>query len=166
MAGSVNKVILVGNVGKDPVIRTLGASGDRVATFSLATSETWRDKQTGERKEKTEWHNVAVFNENIVKVVENYVKKGSSLYVEGQLTHRKYTDNSGVEKYMTEVVISRFKGELTLLGGRGEGGGASRGGDYDRGGQADDYGSGFSSGPKNRSSAPKESFDLDDEIPF
>jgi single-strand DNA-binding protein len=173
MAGSVNKVILVGNLGKDPVIRSLGASGDRVATFSLATSENWRDKASGERREKTEWHNIAIFNENIVKVVENYLKKGSKVYVEGQLQTRKYTDNTGAEKYMTEVVVSRFKGELTMLEGRnagGEsadygGGGESFGGGGGGGGRG---GGGFQQGPANRGSGPRENFpaDLDDEIPF
>lgn len=114
--GSVNKVILVGNVGKDPEIRTLN-SGERVANLSLATSESWRDKATGEKKEKTEWHRVTVFNDNIVKVIENYVKKGSTLYVEGALVTRKYEQNA-VEKYATEVVIQKFRGELTLLGGK------------------------------------------------
>jgi len=158
MAGSVNKVILVGNLGRDPEIRSLN-SGERVANLSLATSETWRDKATGERKEKTEWHRVVVFNDNIVKVCENYLKKGSTVYVEGQLQTRKWTDQQGVEKYSTEVVIQKFKGELTMLGGRGDGGGASRGGD-------DDYSSGFSTGGANKPSGPRESYDLNDDIPF
>ena len=119
MAGSVNKVILVGNLGKDPEIRTLN-NGDRVANLSLATSESWRDKSSGERKEKTEWHRVVIFNDNIVKVAENYLKKGSTVYVEGQLSTRKYEQN-GVEKYTTEVVIQRFGGNLTMLGGRADG---------------------------------------------
>lgn len=171
MAGSVNKVILVGNLGKDPVIRSMG-SGDRVATFSLATSENWRDKTSGERKEKTQWHNIAVFNENIVKVVENYVKKGSKVYIEGQLESRKYTDKDGVEKYMTEVVINRFKGELTMLDGRsaeGGGEGAYSGGDAHGGEGRGGGGSGFNQGPtRGGGSGPRESFpaDLDDEIPF
>jgi len=156
MAGSVNKVILVGNLGKDPEIRTLN-NGDRVANLSLATSETWRDKSTGERKEKTEWHRVVIFNDNIVKVCENYLKKGSTVYVEGQLSTRKYEQN-GVEKYTTEVVIQRFGGNLTMLGGRGDGGGAGR--------SDDDYSSGFSTGGANRPSGPKESYDLNDDIPF
>jgi single-strand DNA-binding protein len=156
MAGSVNKVILVGNLGKDPEIRTLN-NGDRVANLSLATSETWRDKSTGERKEKTEWHRVVIFNDNIVKVAENYLKKGSTVYVEGQLTTRKYEQN-GVEKYTTEVVIQRFNGQLTMLGGRGDGGGAGR--------SDDDYSSGFSTGGANKPSGPKESYDLNDDIPF
>jgi single-strand DNA-binding protein len=121
MAGSVNKVILIGNLGKDPQVRSLN-SGEKVVNFSLATSETWRDKATGERKEKTEWHNVVVFNENIGKVVEQYRKKGTKVYVEGQLQTRKWTDQSGVEKYTTEVVLQRFRGELTLLDSRGGGG--------------------------------------------
>jgi len=158
MAGSVNKVILVGNLGRDPEIRSLN-SGERVANLSLATSETWRDKATGERKEKTEWHRVVIFNDNIVKVCENYLKKGSTVYVEGQLQTRKWTDQQGVEKYSTEVVIQKFKGELTMLGGRGDGGGASRGGD-------DDYSSGFSTGGANKPSGPRESYDLNDDIPF
>ena len=121
MAGSVNKVIVVGNLGRDPEIRAM-PNGDRVANLSVATSETWKDKSSGERKEKTEWHRVTIFNDNIVKVVEQYVKKGSTVYIEGQLQTRKWTDQQGVEKYSTEIVISRFKGELTMLGGRSEGG--------------------------------------------
>lgn len=160
MAGSVNKVILIGNLGKDPEIRTLN-SGDRVCNLRIATSETWRDKATGERKEKTEWHQVVIFNENIVKVCENYLKKGSTVYVEGSLTTRKYTDQQGIEKYTTEVVIQRFNGNLTMLGGRGDGGGSGGGGRSD-----DDYGSGFSSGGQSRPSGPKESYDLNDDIPF
>ncbi|MDO8379496.1 single-stranded DNA-binding protein [Phenylobacterium sp.] len=161
MAGSVNKVILVGNLGADPEIRSLG-SGDRVANLRIATSETWRDKSSGERKEKTEWHRVVIFNENLVKVAENYLKKGSKVYIEGSIQTRKWTDQSGVEKFSTEIVLQKFRGELTMLDGRGdaerdEGGGY---GASDRGG--------FSSGPRAQSSAPREDFsaDLDDEIPF
>lgn len=117
MAGSVNKVIIVGNLGRDPEIRSM-PNGDRVANLSVATSETWKDKASGERKEKTEWHRVTIFNDNIVKVVESYVKKGSTVYIEGALQTRKWTDQSGVEKYSTEIVVSRFKGELTMLGGK------------------------------------------------
>ncbi len=160
MAGSVNKVILVGNLGRDPEIRTLN-SGDRVANLRIATSETWRDKSTGERKEKTEWHSVVIFNDNIVKVVENYLKKGSTVYIEGSLQTRKWTDQAGVEKYSTEVVLQKFRGELTMLGGRNEGAGS--GGGYASG---DDYGSGMTSGAPAKASGPKESFELDDEIPF
>jgi single-strand DNA-binding protein len=160
MAGSVNKVILIGNLGKDPEIRSL-SSGERVCNLSLATSEQWRDKSSGERKEKTEWHRVVIFNDNIIKVAENYLKKGSTVYIEGTLQTRKWTDQSGVEKYSTEVVVGKFKGELTMLGGRNDsaGGGASRGGD-------DDYSSGFSTGGANKPSGPKESYDLNDDIPF
>ena len=120
MAGSVNKVILIGNLGKDPKVANLN-SGDRVVSFTLATSETWKDKNTGERKERTEWHNVVIFNENIGKIAEQYCKKGSKVYVEGQIQSRKYTDQSGVEKYITEIVLTRFRGELTLLDSRNSG---------------------------------------------
>ena len=164
-AGSVNKVILVGNLGRDPEIRSLN-NGDRVANLRIATSETWRDKATGERKEKTEWHSVVIFNDNIVKVAENYLKKGSTVYVEGALQTRKWTDQQGVEKYSTEIVIQRFNGQLTMLGGRSDsqGGGGDRGG-YG-GGRDDDYSSGFSTGGANKPSGPKESYDLNDDIPF
>ena len=160
MAGSVNKVILVGNLGRDPEIRTLN-SGDRVANLRIATSETWRDKATDERKEKTEWHQVVIFNENIVKVAENYLKKGSTVYVEGSLQTRKWTDQQGVEKYSTEIVLQRFRGELTMIGGRGEGA-SSGGGDY---GSSSDF---QPSGGRTQGTGPRESFsaDLDDEIPF
>jgi len=120
MAGSVNKVILVGNLGKDPEVRRLN-SGDQVVSFTLATSENWRDKNSGERKERTEWHNVVIFNENLGKVVEQYCKKGSKVYVEGQLQTRKWQDKDGNDRYTTEVVLQRFRGELTLLDSRGGG---------------------------------------------
>ena len=170
MAGSVNKVIIVGNLGRDPEIRTLN-SGDRVANLRIATSETWRDKASGERKEKTEWHSVVIFNENIVKVAEQYLKKGSTVYVEGSLQTRKYTDAQGIEKYSTEIVLQRFNGNLTMLGGRSEGGsgggyGGGQGGGGYGGGRDDSYDSGFSSGGANRPSGPKESYDLNDDIPF
>jgi single-strand DNA-binding protein len=159
MAGSVNKVILVGNLGKDPEVRRLN-SGEPVVNLSVATSESWRDKQSGERKEKTEWHRVVIFNENLAKVAEQYLKKGSKVYIEGQLQTRKYQDSSGAEKYTTEVVLQRFRGELTMLDGKGEGGGKSY----------DDDGGGFTSkaGSKRTSEGPRENFnqDLDDEIPF
>ena len=160
MAGSVNKVILIGNLGADPEIRSLG-SGDRVANLRVATSETWRDRTSGERKEKTEWHRVVVFNENIVKVCENYLKKGAKVYIEGSIQTRKWSDQSGVEKFSTEIVLQKFRGELTMLDGRG--GDAEQGGGYAGGGDR-----GFSSGPRQQSSAPREEFshDLDDEIPF
>lgn len=168
MAGSVNKVILIGNLGKDPEIRTLN-SGDRVANLRIATSEQWRDKASGERKEKTEWHQVVVFNENIVKVAENYLKKGSTVYIEGSLQTRKYTDAQGVEKYSTEIVLQRFNGQLTMLGGRNDSQGGGQGGGYGGGGGGrndDDYSSGFSTGGANKPSGPKESYDLNDDIPF
>jgi single-strand DNA-binding protein len=162
MAGSVNKVILVGNLGRDPEIRSM-PNGDRIANLSIATSEQWRDKASGERKEKTEWHRVVIFNDNIVKVVENYVKKGSTVYIEGALQTRKWTDPQGVEKYSTEIVVGKFKGELTMLGGR-DGAGASQGAGGGRG--DDDYSSGFSTGGANKPSGPRESYDLNDDIPF
>jgi single-strand DNA-binding protein len=167
MAGSVNKVILIGNLGRDPEIRSM-PNGDRIANLSIATSEQWRDKASGERKEKTEWHRVVIFNDNIVKVVENYVKKGTTVYIEGALQTRKWTDQQGVEKYSTEIVVGRFKGELTLLGGRGDG--AGQGGGYGGGSGGrpndDDYSSGFSTGGANKPSGPRESYDLNDDIPF
>ncbi|MGH6994028.1 MAG: single-stranded DNA-binding protein [Caulobacteraceae bacterium] len=153
MAGSVNKVILVGNLGRDPEIRSLN-SGDRVANLSVATSESWRDRSSGERKERTEWHRVVIFNDNLVKVAENYLRKGAKVYIEGALQTRKYQDQSGVEKYSTEVVLQKFRGELTMLDGRGDG----------EGGRESDFGA----GARISGTAPKESFtaDLDDEIPF
>jgi single-strand DNA-binding protein len=117
MAGSVNKVILVGNLGKDPEVRRLG-NGDPVVNLSVATSETWRDKTSGERKEKTEWHRVVIFNQNIAKTAEQYLRKGSKVYLEGQIQTRKWTDQAGVEKYSTEIVIQNFRGELVMLDGR------------------------------------------------
>jgi single-strand DNA-binding protein len=156
MAG-VNKVILVGNLGKDPVVRSSN-DGSKIVSFSVATSETWRDKASGERKEKTEWHNVVIFNENLGKVAEQYLRKGSKCYLEGQLQTRKWTDKEGVEKYTTEVVLSRFRGELTLLDSRSEGGGGSGGGDY-----GSSSGGGRSAGG---SSAPSRDADFDDDIPF
>lgn len=174
MAGSVNKVILVGNLGKDPEIRTLN-SGDRVANLTIATSETWRDRASGERKERTEWHRVVIFNDNLVKVAEQYLKKGSSVYLEGALQTRKWTDQQGVEKYSTEVVLQKFRGELTMLGGRaGAGGGedadygGGSGGGYGGGGQGGSGGGFGGGGQRSQPSGPRESFsaDLDDEIPF
>jgi single-strand DNA-binding protein len=161
MAGSVNKVILVGNLGRDPEIRNT-QDGTKVANLSLATSENWRDKNTGERKERTEWHRVVVFNERLVDVIEKYVKKGSKLYIEGALQTRKWTDNTGAEKYTTEVVLQRFRGELTMLdGARGGGGGIG-------GSSPDDMGSGGSGsgGGGMGGSRGGGSSDLDDEIPF
>src|SRR5450631_420425 len=140
MAGSVNKVILVGNLGRDPEVRTVG-DGARVVSFSIATADTWKDKATGERKEKTEWHNVVIFNENLGKIAEQYCKKGAKIYIEGQLQTREFTDKEGNQRKTTEVVLQRFRGELTLLDSRnsrggeaGEGsyGGASSGGGFGR----------------------------------
>jgi len=147
MAGSVNKVILVGNLGRDPEIRST-QDGQRIANLSLATSESWRDKNTGERREKTEWHRVVIFNERIVDVAEKFLRKGSKVYVEGALQTRKWTDQSGQEKFSTEVVLQKFRGELTMLDGRG--GEAER----DEGG----YSGGFSSGPRQQSSGTREDF--------
>lgn len=168
MAGSVNKVILVGNVGQDPEVRQF-QNGGQVASFSLATSETWRDKASGERKERTEWHRVSVFSEGLVRVVRDYVKKGAKLYIEGQLETRKWQDKDGQDRYTTEVVLRGFNSQLTMLDGRGEGGG-SGGGGRDSGGYSGGGGgySGGGGGGRQQPSGPRESFnqDLDDEIPF
>ncbi len=168
MAGSVNKVILVGNLGRDPEIRST-QDGTRIANLSLATSESWRDRNSGERKERTEWHRVVVFNDKLVEVVEKYLKKGSKIYVEGALQTRKWTDQSGTEKYSTEVVLQRFRGELTMLDGRGEGGGSGGGYDQDEGSSGGGFGSGGSGGGGGGGSRPERrppGPDLDDEIPF
>jgi single-strand DNA-binding protein len=151
MAGSVNKVILVGNLGKDPEVRRM-QSGDPVVNLSVATSETWRDKASGERKEKTEWHRVVIFNKNLAEVAEKYLRKGAKVYVEGSLQTRKWTDKDGQEKYSTEVVLQNFRGELTMLDSKGEGGGGGR----------SSYGGGGGDGP----SSFDRSSDMDDEIPF
>lgn len=186
MAGSVNKVILIGNVGADPEIRRT-QSGTPIANLRIATSETWRDRASGERREKTEWHSVVVFNEGLCKVVEQYVKKGAKLYIEGALQTRKWQDKDGNDRYSTEVVLQGFNSTLTMLDGRGEGGGGgSRGGDFGGGagggsfGGYDDYGSGGAPSGGGRS-APQRgggaasggnqgggSFprDMDDDIPF
>ncbi len=169
MAGSVNKVILVGNLGRDPETRRM-PSGDPMVSFSVATSETWRDKATGERKERTEWHNVVIFNENLARIAEQYLKKGSKVYLEGQLQTREYTDKDGNQRKATEVVLQRFRGELTLLDGRGQGGDDQVGyGGASTGGGRGDYGR---SAPMERRPAPagggggRGSADLDDDIPF
>jgi single-strand DNA-binding protein len=165
MAGSVNKVILVGNLGRDPEIRST-QDGMRIANLSVATSESWRDKSSGERKERTEWHRVVIFNEKLVEVVEKYLKKGAKVYVEGALQTRKWTDNSGQERYSTEVVLQRYRGELTMLDGRSGGGG---GGGYADDAPAEEYATASASAS---ASAPARSErrppvqDLDDEIPF
>lgn len=179
MAGSVNKVILIGNLGADPEIRRT-QDGRPIANLRIATSESWRDKNSGERKEKTEWHQVVIFNEGLCKVAEQYLKKGSTVYVEGQLQTRKWQDQNGNDRYSTEVVLQGFNGNLTMLGGRGDGGGASRGGNdfggesYGGGGYDGGYGSpapsrgGSSGGASRGGSAPSGGFsrDLDDDIPF
>ncbi|MFI4986677.1 MAG: single-stranded DNA-binding protein [Alphaproteobacteria bacterium] len=162
MAGSVNKVILVGNLGRDPEVRRTQA-GDAIVHLSVATSENWRDKASGERREKTEWHRVVIFNDRLGEVAQKYLKKGSKVYLEGQLQSRKWTDQSGQEKYTTEVVLQRFRGELTLLD--------SRGSADDGGGSGEDRGGGSGPGPsggESGGSAPRGggSGDLDDEIPF
>lgn len=156
----LNKVMLIGRLGKDPEIRSTN-SGARIASFSIATSETWRDKQSGERKEKVSWHNVVIFNENLAKVVEQYTRKGSQIYVEGSLQTRKYDDNQGITRYVTEVVLQNFNGTITLLDSKRDGDGGGGGGDY--GAQ-----SGASYGGRNHPSGPRESFaaDLDGDIPF
>ena len=160
MSGSVNKVILVGNLGRDPEIRSLN-NGGRVANMSVATSDRWRDRQTGEQRERTEWHRVVVFDDKLVEIVEKYVRKGQKVYLEGEIQTRKWSDQSGQERYTTEVVLQRFRGQLTMLGGRGEGdggfGGESSAGDYDRGAPAGGGDMGEASGP---------GADLDDDIPF
>jgi single-strand DNA-binding protein len=158
MAGSVNKVILIGNLGKDPEIKTMG-NGDRLANLRIATSESWRDKMSGEKREKTEWHTVVVFNDNIVKVVESYCKKGSKVYIEGSLQTRKWQDQSGAERYSTEVVIQRYNGNLTLLDGRGDSGGGMS---MDDGGY--DERPAVSSGGGRKPAPVRE--DIDDEVPF
>ena len=151
MAGSVNKVILVGNLGKDPEVRRM-TSGEPIVNLSIATSESWRDKASGERKEKTEWHRVVIFNENLVKVAKQYLKKGSKVYLEGQLQTRKWTDKDGAEKYSTEVVLQNFRGELTMLDGRSGGGEGGAGGGGARG--------------AGEAPASFQRDEMDDEIPF
>ncbi|MFO1184134.1 MAG: single-stranded DNA-binding protein [Bauldia sp.] len=166
MAGSVNKVILVGNLGKDPEVRRLN-SGSAVVNLRIATSENWRDKTTGERQERTEWHSVVIFNENLAKIAEQYLKKGSKVYVEGQLQTRKWTDQSGQERYTTEVVLQRFRGELTLLDGRGgdrsEMAEVSGGGDF---GRSSPMEGGRAKAAVGASSGGGRKDDLDDDIPF
>jgi single-strand DNA-binding protein len=168
MAGSVNKVILVGNLGRDPEVRQT-QNNQKVVNLRIATSERWRDRQSGENRERTEWHSVVIFNENLADIAERYLRKGSSVYVEGQLQTRKWTDQSGQERYTTEVVLSRFRGELTLLGGRGEAGG-DPGHDYgDESGMGGAQRSAPARGPgggQGRSKPATLADDLDDDIPF
>ena len=132
MAGSVNKVILVGNLGRDPETRTF-PSGGKVVNLRIATSEKWRDRNSGESRERTEWHSVAIYNENLGRIAEQYLRKGSKVYLEGQLETRKWQDQNGQDRYTTEIALRPYRGELTLLDGRGEGGGSGGGGGYDRG---------------------------------
>lgn len=169
MAGSVNKVILVGNLGRDPEVRTF-SNGGKVCNLRIATSETWRDKATGERKERTEWHSVAILNENLAKIAEQYLRKGSKVYVEGQLETRKWQDQSGQDRYTTEVVLRPFRGELTLLDGRDGGGQGGGGGGYRGGAQGGGYDEGpsYGGGAGGGGAAPASGgrADFDDEIPF
>ncbi|MCZ8374353.1 MAG: single-stranded DNA-binding protein [Beijerinckiaceae bacterium] len=166
MAGSVNKVILVGNLGRDPETRRL-ANGDPVVNLRIATSESWRDKQSGERREKTEWHSVVIFNENLAKVAEQYLRKGSKVYVEGQLQTREWQDKDGQKRYSTEIVLQRYRGELTLLDGREGGGSAPREVDDMGGGySAPRMGSGGGGGGGARPSGGGGRPDMDDDIPF
>ncbi|MCF6111157.1 MULTISPECIES: single-stranded DNA-binding protein [Mesorhizobium] len=172
MAGSVNKVILVGNLGADPEIRRLN-SGEPVVNIRVATSESWRDKTSGERKEKTEWHNVVIFNEQLAKVAEQYLKKGAKVYVEGQLQTRKWQDQTGNDRYTTEIVLQKFRGELQMLDARGQGeggqvgsyagGGSSRGSDFGQSGPGENLNRGGGGGNKGGGGSSRE---LDDEIPF
>ena len=165
MAGSVNKVILIGNLGRDPEVRTF-QNGGKVVNLRLATSEQWKDRNTGERRERTEWHSVAIFNEPIGRIAEQYLRKGSTVYIEGQLETRKWQDQSGQDRYSTEVVVRPYTGNMTLLGGRGEGGGGGGGGSDDYGGGRS-YGGGGDGGGGRQGGYSGPSSDLeDDEIPF
>jgi single-strand DNA-binding protein len=169
MAGSVNKVILVGNLGRDPEVKSM-QDGRSLVNMSVATSETWRDRNSGERKERTEWHRVVIFNDKLAEVAQKFLKKGAKVYLEGQLTTRKWTDQSGQERYTTEVVVPRFGGTLTMLDGRGGGEGGGMGGG---GGMDDDYGGGMGGGGMSSGggggggrAAPRGKAELDDDIPF
>jgi single-strand DNA-binding protein len=188
MAGSVNKVIIVGNLGRDPEVRSF-QNGGKVVNLRIATSETWRDRNSGERKERTEWHSVAIFSEPLAKIAEQYLRKGSKVYIEGQLETRKWQDQSGQDRYTTEIVLRPYRGELTLLDGRGEGGGSGGGGYDDQGGGyggGNDYeggrgggsyggssGGGYGGGRLGGGGGQQGGFgggggrnDMDDEIPF
>ena len=166
MAGSVNKVILVGNLGKDPESRSF-ANGGKVVSFSVATSENWKDKGSGERKEKTEWHNVSIFSEGLAGVAEKYLKKGSKVYLEGQLETRKWQDQSGNDRYSTDVILRQFNSSMVLLDSRGEGGGGGGygGGGSSYGGGDQDFGGGGSK-PQSRPQPAAFDTDLDDDVPF
>lgn len=176
MAGSVNKVIIVGNLGRDPESRSF-QNGGKVVNLRIATSENWKDRATGERKEKTEWHSVAIFNENIGRIAEQYLRKGSKVYIEGQLQTRKWQDQQGADRYTTEIVIQNFNGQLTLLDGRneggsgsggGSGGGGSYGGDDRGGGGSNNFGGSSGGGGNFGSGSGGGAFDsdLDDDVPF
>ena len=168
MAGSVNKVILIGNLGKDPESRSF-ANGGKVVSFSVATSENWKDKGSGERKEKTEWHNVSIFSEGLAGVAERYLKKGSKVYLEGQLETRKWQDQSGNDRYTTDVVLRNFNSSMVLLDGRSEsggGGGYGGGSSTSYGGGSDDFGGGGGSKPQQRPQPAAFDTDLDDDVPF
>ncbi len=167
MAGSVNKVIIIGNLGRDPEARSF-QNGGKVCNLRIATSETWKDRNSGERRERTEWHSIAIFSEPLVRVAEQYLRKGSKVYIEGQLETRKWQDQSGQDRYSTEVVLRPYRSELTMLDGRSEGG-SQGGGNYGGGSQDpggyDDRG-GYDSGPSQGGGNSTPSRDLDDEIPF
>jgi single-strand DNA-binding protein len=165
MSGSVNKVILIGNLGRDPEVRSF-QNGGKVCNLRIATSENWKDRNTGERREKTEWHSVAIFQEGLVRIAEQYLKKGSKVYIEGQLQTRKWQDQSGQDRYSTEVVLQGFGGTLTMLDGR-DGGGGGRSDDYGGGSSSGGgYDQGYDSGPSDSGRGGSSSRDLDDEIPF
>ena len=176
MAGSVNKVIIVGNLGRDPEVRSF-QNGGKVVNLNIATSESWRDKASGERKERTEWHRVSILNEPLAKIAEQYLKKGSKVYIEGQLETRKWQDQSGAEKYTTEIVLRPYRGELTLLDGREGGSGGGGGGGYEDRGSYEDQGGGQGCGSGGGSGGSSygrsggagggaSKSDMDDEIPF
>jgi len=163
MAGSLNKVMIIGNLGRDPEVRSF-QNGGKVCNLRIATSETWKDKNTGERREKTEWHSVAIFQEGLVRVAEQYLKKGSTVYIEGKLQTRKWQDQSGQDRYSTEVVLQGYDGVMTMLGGRGDGGGGGGGYMADQGGgYGGDSGGGYGGGDTGGGGG---SSDMDDEIPF
>ena len=171
MAGSVNKVILIGNLGRDPEVRSF-SNGGKVVNLRIATSENWKDRNTGERRERTEWHSVAIFNEAVGRIAEQYLRKGSTVYIEGQLETRKWQDQNGQDRYSTEVVLRPYSGNLTLLGGRGDGGGQGGGGGnyggggYDNGPSGGGYGGGYDNGPSGGGAPSGGGSNMDDEIPF
>ena len=174
MAGSLNKVMIIGNLGRDPEVRSF-QNGGKVCNLRIATSETWKDKNTGERREKTEWHSVAIFQEGLVRVAEQYLRKGSTVYIEGKLQTRKWQDQSGQDRYSTEIVLQGFDGVMTMIGGRSDNGGGGQGSGYDQGGgygggqggggydQGGGYGGGNGGGGQG---GPSGGGDMDDEIPF